>query len=338
MRESMKTNMLVCIQLAGPYLFLRRMIIMLYLLFSGSLVGIVFLSRQSLDALLYGVLLNTILLAIIMLVDYLYFIKKHIRLKDLSDCQSLSDEQLPQADSLLEEDYHTLLQRSYSERRELVTRMDNRMEDIRDYYTLWTHQIKTPIAAMKLLLEDDQTKATSQAKRELTKIENYVTSALTYARLDDITTDFSFEAIELDEVIKPLLKKYATFFISKKLTLKYDPLEASALSDRKWLAFILDQILSNALKYTHEGSVSIYMDPWQECSLVIEDTGIGINPEDLPRIFERGFTGYNGHLDRKSTGIGLYLTKEIASRLSHRITVTSEPGKGSKVTVHFTQI
>lgn len=338
MRESVKTNMLVCNQLAGSYLLLRRMIIMLYLLFSGSLVGIVFLSRQSLDALLYGVLLNTILLAIVMLVDFMRFLKKHFRLKDLSDCPSLSYEQLPQADSLLEEDYHTLLQRSYSERRELITRMDNRMEDIRDYYTLWTHQIKTPIAAMKLLLEDDQTMAASQAKRELTKMENYVTSALAYARLDEITTDFSFEAIELDEVVKPLLKKYATFFISKRLTLNYEPLNVLALTDLKWLAFILDQVLSNALKYTHEGSIHIYMDQWQECSLVIEDTGIGINPEDLPRIFERGFTGYNGHLDRKSTGIGLYLTKEIANRLSHRITVVSEPDRGTTVTVHLTPI
>ena len=124
-------------------------------------------------------------------------------------------------------------------------------------------------------------------------------------------------------------RKYSQMFILKKIQLVYTPIEMKVLTDEKWLVFVLEQILSNALKYTSTGKISVYTKG-QNC-LVIEDTGIGIWPEDLPRVFEKGFTGYNGRKDKKSTGIGLYLCKSVIDKLKHQIWIESEAGKGTKV-------
>ena len=155
--------------------------------------------------------------------------------------------------------------------------------------------------------------------------------ALHYSRLDSDTTDFVIRKTSLDEIVREAVRKYAKLFIRKKIRLDYQPLNIEVLTDEKWLEFVVEQILSNAVKYTPKGTVSIYME--NEDTLIIEDTGIGIRAEDLPRVCERGYTGYNGHSDKRSTGIGLYLCRRVLEQMSHSIEIESEMGKGTRVKI-----
>lgn len=207
-------------------------------------------------------------------------------------------------------------------------------KEMLDYYSLWVHQIKTPIAAMRILLqaaEEISFEKRTELEMELFKIEQYVEMALSYIRLGNMASDLKLQWYPMDEIIKPAVRKYSKLFILKKIKLKYEPIENKILTDEKWLGLVVEQILSNALKYTNEGTISIYLGPKKENVLVIEDTGIGIWQEDLPRVFEKGFTGYNGRTDKKSTGIGLYLCKSIVDKLNHRIYISSEVSKGTKI-------
>lgn len=156
---------------------------------------------------------------------------------------------------------------------------------------------------------------------------------LQYLRLENMNEDLLIRKCSLDSIVKQAVRKYAKSFIRKKIRLDYRELDREVLTDEKWLVFVVEQILSNALKYTREGTVSIRMDPGNPFTLLVEDTGIGIAPEDLPRLFSRGFTGCNGREDKKSTGIGLYLCRRILNKLSHTISIDSEIGKGTRVSI-----
>lgn len=234
-----------------------------------------------------------------------------------------------------------------------------RQQDLTEYYSMWVHQIKTPIAALKILideemsacLEADDTQENDihviklrQMQNELFRIEQYADMALQYTRLGAETNDFVFEHVMLDEVIRPSIHKYARQFIQKQLRLSYAPCELMAVTDKKWLGFVLDQLLSNAVKYTKQGGVTIRVcgdkhsfdktEPSGESvRIIIEDTGIGIHAEDLPRVCEKGYTGYNGHADKYSTGIGLYLCRSILDKLGHSFQITSEQGRGTRVEI-----
>ena len=199
------------------------------------------------------------------------------------------------------------------------------------YYTLWAHQIKTPIAAMRLLLQQRADPADQPLSQELFSIEQYVEMALQYQRLGSDATDYVIRRCGLDDIVRQAVHKYAPLFIRKKLALRYEPCTARVLTDEKWLQFVVEQVLSNALKYTKTGSITIREAPGP--ALVIEDTGIGIAPEDLPRVFDCGFTGYNGRADKKATGLGLYLCRRVCRKLSHTIGISSEPGRGTTVTI-----
>jgi len=202
-----------------------------------------------------------------------------------------------------------------------------------DYYTTWAHQIKTPIAAMRLILQSEKSETNSELLEQLFRTEQYVEMVLQYLRLENLNNDLLFKRYPIDDLVKQAVRKYSKSFIRQKIKLNYENLNRDVLTDEKWLVFVIEQILSNALKYTREGSISIYMDEVLPYTLVIEDTGIGIEQEDLPRVFEKGFTGYNRRSDKKSTGIGLYLCKQILNRLSHTIKIESVTGKGSKVKI-----
>ena len=184
---------------------------------------------------------------------------------------------------------------------------------------------------MRLLLQEEETPISREMQGELFQVEQYVQMALQYLRMENMNTDLVFERQELDPLIHQAVRKYALLFIRRKISLQYEDVHCEVLTDEKWLEFVLEQILSNALKYTRQGQIKIYMDPQGSKTLVIEDSGIGIAPEDLPRIFERGYTGYNGRADKRSTGIGLYLCKQIMDRLSHTIRIESEMGVGTRV-------
>lgn len=197
-----------------------------------------------------------------------------------------------------------------------------------DYYTLWAHQIKTPIAAMQLLLQTSE--PDPQMQSELFKIEQYVELVLQYLRSEDMASDLAVSRTPLEPLVKGVVRKYARLFIIKKIELVLQPLPGSALTDEKWLAFCLEQLFSNALKYTPEGGrITVGLAPGPAPVLFVADTGCGIASEDLPRVMERGFTGYNGRENKKSTGIGLYLCRRVLHTLGHRFWLESAPGRGT---------
>lgn len=214
---------------------------------------------------------------------------------------------------------------------ELTTRLQSAKQESLDYYTTWVHQIKTPISVMQMILQSEDTPEHRELSAELFRIEQYVEMVLTYIRLGSDDHDFVFRECDLDALIRQSIRKYAPQFIRRKICLVYKPEEITVLTDEKWLTFILEQLLSNAIKYTVQGSVTITVTPDKKLS--VADTGIGIAPEDLPRIFEKGFTGYNGRADKKSTGLGLYLCRQAADKLGISITAASKPGEGSKFTL-----
>ena len=205
-----------------------------------------------------------------------------------------------------------------------------------DYYTLWAHQIKTPIAAMQLLLQTGENDP--QLQSELFKIEQYVGLVLQYLRSEDMAADLAVARAGLEPLVKSAVRKYARLFILKKVELVLEPLPGSALTDEKWLAFCLEQLLSNALKYTPEGGrITVGLAPGPGPVLFVADTGCGIAAEDLPRVMERGFTGYNGRENKKSTGIGLYLCRRVLHTLGHRFWLESAPGRGTTAFINLAE-
>ena len=210
-----------------------------------------------------------------------------------------------------------------------------KLNDLMDYYTLWAHQIKTPIAASSLLVgEIEDKKVKNQLEQELFKIESYVNIVLQYLRLESFHEDLVLKKENVEDLVKEIVKKYAIFFIQKGLSLSLHDLDRTIITDRKWFVVILEQVLSNSLKYTSQGGIEIY---FQEDTLYIKDSGLGIQDADLLRVFERGFSGYNGRLTQQSSGLGLYLSKKIADELGHQISIASQVGHGTTVMISFSE-
>lgn len=208
--------------------------------------------------------------------------------------------------------------------------MNMKYSDMVDYYTMWVHQIKTPIASMHLILQKEDSEDSRRLRTELFRVEQYVQMVLCFLRLDSDFTDYVIKEYRVDDIIRPAVRRLAPQFIMKKLSLEYEQTDAIVLTDEKWLGFVIEQVLSNAVKYTSAGSISIKCDGDR---LVISDTGIGIAAEDLPRIFDKGYTGFNGRADRKASGIGLYLCRRICDNLGHSIEAQSVPGQGTTITI-----
>ena len=213
---------------------------------------------------------------------------------------------------------------------------ERKLTDLLDYYTLWVHQIKTPIAASQLLVAevaDRQLK--QQLEQEIFKIDSYTNLVLQYLRLESFHDDLVLKQVQIEDLVKEIIRKYALFFIQKGLNVNLYDLDKEIVTDKKWLLVVIEQIISNSLKYTKEGGLEIYMEGQELC---IKDTGIGIKNSDVLRVFERGFSGYNGRLTQQSSGLGLYLSKKISEELGHQIRIESEVGKGTIVRIQFAQV
>ena len=213
---------------------------------------------------------------------------------------------------------------------------ERKLTDLLDYYTLWVHQIKTPIAASQLLVAevaDRQLK--QQLEQEIFKIDSYTNLVLQYLRLESFHDDLVLKQVQIEDLVKEIIRKYALFFIQKGLSVNLHDLDKEIVTDKKWLLVVIEQIISNSLKYAKEGALEIYMDGQELC---IKDTGIGIKNSDVLRVFERGFSGYNGRLTQQSSGLGLYLSKKISEELGHQIRIESEVGKGTTVRIQFAQV
>ena len=207
------------------------------------------------------------------------------------------------------------------------------LQEKQDFFALWAHQIKTPIAALNLLLQEEK-QDTAVCRQELFKIENYVEMALNYLRFEEMSNDLVLERNSLEQLVRQVVKKYAAIFIYNHISIRLEHLDYTVLTDEKWFCFVLEQILSNALKYTKQGSVKISAEETENgLKVLVQDTGIGIKKEDLPRIFEKGFTGYNGRMDKKASGLGLYLCKGVCEKLGHEIRVVSKEGEGTTVMI-----
>ncbi|MCI8484355.1 MAG: HAMP domain-containing histidine kinase [Lachnospiraceae bacterium] len=312
--------------------------ICLYLIFAAVYAVLLFLYHMPVEPAVYATELCLILGIFILIIDGRRY---YIRMKKLEwqmEAVKNGTEKLPRPGDEIERLYQELLANLQEERIRQVGEVIKEKSEITDYFTLWTHQIKTPIAAMRLLLQQEITELEQnyeqkkEVESELFKIEQYVEMVLQYLRLNSSVNDFVLKEYELDDMIRQAVRKYAPMFIRKKLSLCYEPLQKKVVTDEKWMVFVLEQLLSNAIKYTGSGTISIYM---KDSCLLIEDTGIGILSEDLPRIFDKGYTGYNGRSDKKASGIGLYLVQKILHKLGHKILVESEPEKGTRVKLLF---
>jgi hypothetical protein len=270
---------------------------------------------------------------VLLIGNFISYLHRYVTLDNLRKEVLYSLENLPKHNNLIEQTYTELLEVIQQDSLNYKNTTERTHLDTLDYYTTWVHQIKTPIFAMRLLLQTGESPNVKALQNELFKVEQYVDMVLSYLRIDSTSTDFVIRSYSLDGIVKGVIKKYAKPLILKKISIQMDEISSNIITDEKWLSFVIEQILSNALKYTHTGGkVHIYT---AENRLYIQDDGIGITLEDLPRIFEKGFTGCNGRLESKSTGIGLYLCKKVLDKLNHSIEVRSCVDVGTTVILDF---
>ena len=323
-----------------------------------------FLIGRPEDDLVYAVILDLCIIAFAVCIAYIRYYRKVRYLKDMLQQPFSGEMKLPETGDVAEELFGQLAENANIERQLTLNTAARQQSEMKDYYAKWVHQIKTPIAGLQLLIQMERSEleeagsgdeAESQKKiseefylkqlhnltdmeEELFRIEEYVGMALQYQRLNSTANDYILKRISLDAVIREVIHKYAKIMIRRKIRMHYEKTEAAVISDEKWLAFVLEQLLSNAVKYTPEGEITIKV--WEEPQqiwLEIRDTGIGIRSEDIPRVFEKGYTGFNGHEDKRSTGIGLYLCREALQKLGHTIQIQSKMGVGTVVAVGFSK-
>lgn len=311
------------------YLRLRLRVFIMAMLFFVIFLCSFILYRLPLKAVWYPCFLCLILGVVFVVIDYYRVKEKCNKLNDINSAADIVENKLPLSEDVISKSYERIIELLVEEECELRNRTGQRFSDMMEYYSVWAHQIKTPIASMGLHLQNEDSELSRKLSSDLFRIEQYVEMVMAFLRMDSENSDYLFKEYDLDSIIKQGIKRFAGEFIERKIRLIYEPLNETVLTDEKWLLFVIEQILSNALKYTKSGSITI--EAGKEKQLRIIDTGIGIAPEDLPRIFEHGYTGYNGRLDKKASGIGLYLCKRICTKLGHGIKVESQPGVGTCV-------
>ncbi len=305
--------------------------IALFVLFSVLLTVSFALYKLPVQAVLYPVGLCAVLGAVFIIAGYIRAAERHAEFSALNELTAAEERLLPAERSIDDADYRRIIALLAESRARIQSDAQRTMGEAMDYYTVWVHQIKTPIASMRLTLQNEDSPQSRRLRSDLFRIEQYVDMVIAYLRLGSESTDYVIHELELDPLIRQSVKKFAGDFIGRHISLELVPTDARVISDEKWLAFVIEQVLSNALKYTKAGSVRIYMA--QPKTLCIRDTGIGIAPEDLPRIFEKGYTGYNGRIDKHASGLGLYLCRSICCKLGHGISAVSEPGSGTELRI-----
>ena len=319
-------------EILKSYLKKNIKVYILFVVFIAIFFIMFYLYNLPLEALIYTGSFCFLTALIASFLDFVNYRESYKKLKFLEKNIINDREDLPKSLDIRIDYYHKIIEKLYEELEKLTQENRQKNTDMVDYYSMWVHQIKTPIAAMNFLLDNEEVDQ-KNLQQELFKIERYVEMVLTYIRLDSTSSDYVITKINLDEVVKDSVKKYATIFINKKIKLNYVSHETVVVSDKKWLGFAFEQILGNSVKYSSTGgeiSIETY-----ENKLVIEDKGIGIKEEDLPRIFEKGFTGFNGRYEKKSSGLGLYLCKKTLDKLGHHIEISSKVGEGTRVEITF---
>ena len=337
----------------GIYIKDRKMYFFLTAFICGVTAVINYLYSAPPQAGLYAFKISLTVLVIVCAADYVHFYKKHENLQrhcHLKEVHALEEDA---AHTAIERDYQQLVLKLIQEKAQLAEHMQKKQTDMLDYIARLVKAEEERFHAtladgerllLQVMEENPQEVAEQdikELKSELFKIDFYVEAVMNYLRLEDLSSDFRFETTAVEAVVKKAVKRFAGQFIHRQITLVMENLHSEIETDEKWLLFILEQLLSNAVKYTQKGgTVKIYEKETllkSDTVLVIEDNGIGIQSEDLPRIMERGYTGYNGRGASKSSGIGLYLCKKAADQLGIDIEVESEPYHGTKVLLTIRQ-
>lgn len=303
------------------YLRSRIKVIILLLVVEGIFAVSCFLFDLPAVTVLYPMFLSLVVILAAGVIDFIFALNKHKKIKQRT---------LPDPEGLIEKDYQELIGLLREEEEFSRKKATSDYNNMIEYYTVWAHQIKTPIASMRLQIQSVDSDLARRLDGELNRIEAYVEMVLAFLRLDSDSTDYVIREFDLDELIRPAIRKFARDFITKKLTMDFTETKARVLSDEKWLSFVIEQVISNSVKYTNNGGIKIYMENGVLC---VEDTGIGISAEDLPRVFENGYTGFNGREDKRASGIGLYLCKRVCDNLGHKISAESTPGAGTKIRI-----
>lgn len=313
------------------YLRYRKSVLFLILSILVFFPLVQFLSNLPMDSMFYSMTIFTFLLLLWLLADGGRFYKRHRKLTEIRANISASNHPFPASGDDLEEKYQEIIEELYRMLEDSRHNLEIDHADRIEYYTMWVHQIKTPIAAIRLALQSGD--GNPLIEQELFKIEQYAEMALHFVKLSNLEADLIIGEYMLKEIVKDSVKKYAPLFIGKNLSVNIEGLGRHVVTDSKWLAFIIEQLLSNAIKYTDKGGVRFF---WED-GLIIEDSGIGIVAGDIERIFEKGYTGCNGRLDKRASGIGLYMAKKVADALSIRLLISSKVGKGTRARLGFPQ-
>lgn len=320
-------------KLVKSFLYERRIIYGMYLVFWGLIFLTFYLYEFSFAPFFDGWLFTAFVLVVYSLVSFYRSFRKQKQLELLAtkNLQLSNLVFLPKAATLSEQTYQEVLRLVLENKNQEQEELQQKQRAMLDDFGLWLHQIKTPVAALDLLIQSGQLDPRTM-KNEVFKINEYLQMILNYMRQNLDQADFVFQQLSIEKIIKSVVKKYATFFSQKDLSLQLGNLEGSVYSDQKWLVFILEQVIFNAIKYTENGMISI---SFSDNQLTIQDTGMGIRSEDLPRVFEKGYTGMNGREQQRASGLGLYLSQEAAEKLGCRLYIESQIKKGTTVTIVF---
>lgn len=272
------------------------------------------------------------------------FLKQKILYNELNsimdnlDKKYLLSEIMKEPDNVEGKLLYDVLRQANKDMHEHVKSYRDRENEYREYIETWVHEIKTPIASTRLIIENNQNDITRNIKDEIKKIEEYIEQVLYYSRSNNVSKDYLIKEVSLADLVRSVIKRNSRDFISKGITIDIEAVEGTVYSDAKWLEFIVNQLIGNAVKYNrqHDGRVTINtIRNKNNIVLTIEDNGIGILDKDINRVFEKGFTGENGRKYGGSTGIGLYLCKKLTEQLGLGLILTSKIGEGTKVSIIF---
>lgn len=297
------------------------------------------LSRVDLEPVIYATILFWTIAFIGFAIDFTKYYHNHLSLnkimlarEQMNQFVPIVPSDFPPTDNLIENDYQNLVELLQTYHQQLIEKQELQNAFSKRYYTLWAHQIKTPISAARLLTQENRNPfPCEELQQELFKVEQYVDMVLQYLRLGTGTNDLLLQKYSLAQIVRQAVKRTATLFIYKKIQLELEDIDCQVITDEKWMVFVLEQLLTNAVKYTKSGKVSIRLSTTLPDTLLIEDTGIGIRQEDLPKIFDWGYTGQNGRIEQRSTGIGLFLCRQVMGLLGHQIKIQSQLGVGTMV-------
>lgn len=279
-----------------------------------------------------------------LLLSYLYNKNYYSTLITAVDDRDDVISRMPEPVSYEQSLFRKILLASHEEHESKISRMYREKKEYEEFITSWVHQVKTPVSVVRLLIENGLTSPDKRTlvsiEEEIEKIDNYVEQALYYSKISDFSKDYFIHEIDADRLVKDSVKRHAKSFINKKISIEIWDTDFVVISDKQWLSFILTQLLTNALKYTPSGGlIKIYGKKEERVhKLVVEDNGIGIKPEDIGRVFDKSFTGYNGRQNYKSTGIGLYLSKKLAEKLGHDLLIESEYGQYTRAVIVFPKL